>query len=78
MPYSSPASSYAPIGKVEVAYIEMINGQGGVSGRKIKLLSLDDGYSPPKTVEQTRKLVAWDHRFPPAWRRPDWTRRWAW
>ena len=57
MPYSGPASSYAPIGKVEVAYIDMINSQGGVNGRKIKLLSLDDGYSPPKTVEQTRKLV---------------------
>jgi branched-chain amino acid transport system substrate-binding protein len=57
MPYSGPASSYAPIGKVQGAYIEMINGQGGINGRKIKLLSLDDGYSPPKTVEQTRKLV---------------------
>jgi branched-chain amino acid transport system substrate-binding protein len=57
MPYSGPASSYAPIGKVELAYIEMINSQGGINGRKIKLLSLDDGYSPPKTVEQTRKLV---------------------
>jgi branched-chain amino acid transport system substrate-binding protein len=60
MPYSGPASSYAPIGKVEVAYIDMINSQGGVNGRKIKLLSLDDGYSPPKTVEQTRKLVEED------------------
>jgi branched-chain amino acid transport system substrate-binding protein len=57
MPYSGPASSYAPIGKVELAYIDMINSQGGINGRKIKLLSLDDGYSPPKTVEQTRKLV---------------------
>lgn len=57
MPYSGPASSYAPIGKVEVAYMDMINEQGGINGRKIKLLSLDDGYSPPKTVEQTRKLV---------------------
>ncbi|HEX3993248.1 MAG TPA: ABC transporter substrate-binding protein [Acetobacteraceae bacterium] len=57
MPYSGPASSYAPIGKVEVAYVDMINSQGGINGRKIKLLSLDDGYSPPKTVEQTRKLV---------------------
>ena len=45
MPYSGPASSYAPIGKVEVAYIDMINSQGGINGRKIKLLSLDDGYS---------------------------------
>ncbi|HEX2943278.1 MAG TPA: ABC transporter substrate-binding protein [Rhodopila sp.] len=57
MPYSGPASSYAPIGRVEVAYVKMINDQGGINGRKIKLLSLDDGYSPPKTVEQTRKLV---------------------
>jgi branched-chain amino acid transport system substrate-binding protein len=57
MPYSGPASSYAPIGKVEVAYIDMINSQGGINGRRIKLISLDDGYSPPKTVEQTRKLV---------------------
>ena len=57
MPYSGPASSYAPIGRVEAAYIGMINSQGGINGRKIKLLSLDDGYSPPKTVEQTRKLV---------------------
>jgi ABC-type branched-subunit amino acid transport system substrate-binding protein len=57
VPYSGPASSYAPIGKVEVAYMDMINSQGGVNGRRIKLLSLDDGYSPPKTVEQTRKLV---------------------
>jgi branched-chain amino acid transport system substrate-binding protein len=57
MPYSGPASSYAPIGKVEVAYIDMINQQGGINGRKVRLLSVDDGYSPPKTVEQTRKLV---------------------
>ena len=56
-PYSGPASSYAPIGKTEVAYVDFINEQGGINGRKLKLLSLDDGYSPPKTVEQTRKLV---------------------
>jgi branched-chain amino acid transport system substrate-binding protein len=60
MPYSGPASSYGPIGKVEVAYFKMINDQGGINGRKVKLLSLDDGYSPPKTVEQTRKLVEED------------------
>jgi ABC-type branched-subunit amino acid transport system substrate-binding protein len=60
MPYSGPASSYAPIGKTEVAYVQMINDQGGINGRKIKLLSLDDGYSPPKTLEQTRKLVEED------------------
>ena len=59
-PYSGPASSYAPIGRVEVAYMDFINAQGGINGRKIKLLSLDDGYSPPKTVEQTRKLVEED------------------
>jgi ABC-type branched-subunit amino acid transport system substrate-binding protein len=57
MPYSGPASSYAPIGMTEVAYMKMINEQGGINGRTIKLLSVDDGYSPPKTVEQARKLV---------------------
>ncbi len=57
MPYSGPASSYGTIGKAEAAYFAMINQQGGVNGRKIKLISLDDGYSPPKTVEQTRRLV---------------------
>ena len=57
MPYSGPASAYGVIGKAEAAYFAMINEQGGVNGRKIDFLSLDDGYSPPKTVEQTRKLV---------------------
>ena len=57
MPYSGPASGYAPIGHVEVAYTDFINDQGGINGRKIKLLSLDDGYSPPKTLEQTRRLI---------------------
>ena len=57
MPYSGPASAYATIGKVHMAYFKMINEQGGVNGRKINLLSVDDGYSPPKTVEQVRKLV---------------------
>ena len=57
MPYSGPASAYGAIGKAEVAYFEMINERGGVNGRKIRLLSLDDGYAPPKTVEQTRRLV---------------------
>jgi branched-chain amino acid transport system substrate-binding protein len=57
MPYSGPASAYGTIGKAEAAYIAMINHQGGVNGRKITLISLDDGYSPPKTVEQTRRLV---------------------
>ncbi|MBN8871420.1 MAG: ABC transporter substrate-binding protein [Rhodospirillales bacterium] len=60
MPYSGPASSYAPIGRTEVAYFDFINAQGGINGRKIKLISLDDGYSPPKTVEQTRRLVEED------------------
>ena len=57
MPYSGPASAYGVIGKAEAAYFRMINEQGGVNGRKINLISLDDGYSPPKTVEQTRRLV---------------------
>ena len=57
MPYSGPASGYAPIGHVEVAYTDFINDQGGINGRRIKLLSLDDGYSPPKTLEQTRRLI---------------------
>jgi branched-chain amino acid transport system substrate-binding protein len=61
MPYSGPASAYGTIGKAEAAYFDMINAQGGVNGRKIKVISLDDGYSPPKTVEQTRRLVEEDH-----------------
>jgi branched-chain amino acid transport system substrate-binding protein len=57
MPYSGPASAYGVIGKADVAYFKMINDEGGVNGRKINLISLDDGYSPPKTVEQVRRLV---------------------
>jgi branched-chain amino acid transport system substrate-binding protein len=57
MPYSGPVSVYGTIGRTEVAYFKMINDQGGINGRKINLISLDDGYSPPKTVEQIRKLV---------------------
>src|ERR1700749_4243284 len=57
MPYSGPASAYGIIGKVEEAYFKMINDQGGVNGRKINFITYDDGYSPPKTVEQTRKLI---------------------
>ncbi len=57
MPYSGPASAYGVIGRTEAAYFKMINDQGGVNGRKINLISLDDGYSPPKTVEQVRRLV---------------------
>jgi branched-chain amino acid transport system substrate-binding protein len=60
MPYSGPASAYGTIGKVEAAYFNMINEQGGINGRKINMISLDDGYSPPKTVEQVRKLVEQD------------------
>jgi len=57
MPYSGPLSAYGVIGRAETAYFKMINEQGGVNGRTINLISLDDGYSPPKTVEQTRRLV---------------------
>ena len=60
MPYSGPLSAFGTIGKAQAAYFEMINSKGGLNGRKIKLLSLDDGYSPPKTIEQTRKLVESD------------------
>src|SRR6185295_5554039 len=60
MPYSGPASAYGAIGKAELAYFEMINEQGGINGRKVNLLSLDDGYSPPRAVEQVRKLVEED------------------
>lgn len=57
MPYSGPVSAYGVIGRAHEAYFNMINDAGGVNGRKIKFISLDDAYSPPKTVEQTRKLV---------------------
>jgi branched-chain amino acid transport system substrate-binding protein len=57
MPYSGPLSSYSTIGKIEAAYFRMINEGGGINGRKINFLSEDDGYSPPKTVEQIRKLI---------------------
>src|SRR5664279_6382509 len=60
MPYSGPASSYGLIGKTEEAYFRMINDQGGINGRKINFISYDDGYSPPKAVEQARKLVESD------------------
>src|SRR5215469_5232476 len=60
MPYSGPASSYGVIGKSEAAYFAMINEQGGIKGRKINFISRDDGYSPPKTVEQVRKMVEED------------------
>jgi branched-chain amino acid transport system substrate-binding protein len=60
MPYSGPASAYAEIGKSEAAYFRKVNAEGGVNGRKINFISYDDGYSPPKTVEQARKLVESD------------------
>src|SRR5436309_12611537 len=59
-PFSGPASAYATIGKTQAAYMKMINDQGGVNGRKINLIQYDDAYSPPKTVEQVRKLVESD------------------
>lgn len=59
-PYSGPLSSYGTQGRAQTAYYAMINEQGGVNGRKIKLISLDDGYSPPKTVEHHRRLVESD------------------
>jgi ABC-type branched-subunit amino acid transport system substrate-binding protein len=60
MPYSGPASAYGTIGKAQAAYFRMINEQGGINGRKITFVSYDDAYSPPKTVEQARKLVEGD------------------
>ncbi|HEY2247078.1 MAG TPA: ABC transporter substrate-binding protein, partial [Bradyrhizobium sp.] len=60
IPLSGPASAYGSIGKVQAAYIRMINEAGGVNGRKINLIQYDDAYSPPKTVEQVRKLVESD------------------
>jgi branched-chain amino acid transport system substrate-binding protein len=60
MPYSGPASAYSAIGKTEAAYFKKINDEGGINGRKIEFLSYDDGYSPPKAVEQARKLVESD------------------
>jgi branched-chain amino acid transport system substrate-binding protein len=60
MPYSGPASALSAVGKVQTRYFEMVNSKGGINGRKVKLISLDDGYSPPKAVEQTRRLVESD------------------
>ncbi len=61
MPYSGPVSAYGVIGKTESAYFNTINEQGGINGRKINFISRDDGYSPPKTVEQVRQLVEQEH-----------------
>jgi ABC-type branched-subunit amino acid transport system substrate-binding protein len=60
VPFSGPVSAYATIGKVQAAYIRMVNAEGGVNGRKINLIQYDDAYSPPKTVEQVHKLVERD------------------
>jgi branched-chain amino acid transport system substrate-binding protein len=63
MPYSGPASAFAVIGRTEAAYFRMINEQGGINGRKINFVSYDDGYSPPKTIEQVRRLIESDQVF---------------
>src|SRR5438105_1505094 len=60
MPYSGPASAYGVNGKTVTAYFDKINAEGGINGRKVRFISYDDGYSPPKTVEQARKLVESD------------------
>src|SRR3970040_3157709 len=59
-PYSGPASAYGTIGKAIGAYFDKVNAEGGINGRKIKYITYDDGYSPPKAVEQARKLVESD------------------
>ncbi|MES1149081.1 MAG: ABC transporter substrate-binding protein [Bradyrhizobium guangdongense] len=60
MPYSGPVSAFGALGKGEVGYFKMLNEKGGINGRKVNLISLDDSYAPPKTVEQTRRLVESD------------------
>src|SRR3982750_1150973 len=60
MPYSGPVSAFGALGKGEVGYFKMVNERGGINGRKVNLISLDDSYAPPKTVEQTRRLVESD------------------
>ena len=60
MPYSGPASSYGVIGRAEAAYFNKINAEGGINGRKVTFISYDDAYSPPKAIEQARKLVESD------------------
>src|SRR5215467_8115835 len=57
IPYSGPASAFSVVGKVQVAYFKMLNAKGGINGRKVELISLDNGFSPPKAVEASRKLV---------------------
>src|ERR1700716_601862 len=60
MPYSGPVSAFGALGKGEAAYFKMVNERGGINGRRVNLISLDDSYAPPKTVEQTRRLVQSD------------------
>ena len=60
MPYSGPASSLGTVGKIMSAYFDMINEKGGVNGRKLNMVSLDDGFAPPKTVEAVKRLVESD------------------
>jgi branched-chain amino acid transport system substrate-binding protein len=60
MPYSGPVTAFSPLGKGEVGYFAMVNERGGINGRKVRLISLDDGYVPPKTVELTRRLIEQD------------------
>src|SRR5215467_3631029 len=57
MPYTGPVTAFSTLGKGEIGYFKMLNDQGGVNGRKVNLISLDDGYAPPRAVEQTRKLI---------------------
>ena len=63
MPYSGPVSAFGTIGRTEAAYFRKINDEGGVNGRKITFISLDDGYAPPKTIEQVRRLIEEDEVF---------------
>src|SRR6195256_2818058 len=60
MPYSGPVSAFGALGKGEVGYFKMLNERGGINGHKVNLISLDDSYAPPKSVEQTRRLVESD------------------
>src|SRR6267154_3400151 len=63
MPYSGPVSAFGALGKSEVAYFKMVNDRGGINGRMVNLISLDNAFSPPTAVEQTRKLVESDEVF---------------
>ena len=63
VPLSGPVSAYATFSRASLAYFEMVNERGGINGRKVTLISIDDGFSPPKAVEQTRKLVESDGVF---------------